>query len=65
MAAWRRDDSDPVPATEGPRDRQVRHQAGALALIGLAISERGRAEGGEVVVDLAPDLVGQAIDAVD
>lgn len=65
LAAWHRDDSDPVPVTEGRPDRRARHHAGALALIGLAISERGRGEGDDVVVDLAPDLVGRAIDAAD
>ena len=43
----------------------LRHRAGALALIGLSVEEHGRAEGGEMVVDLSPDLIGNALDAAD
>ncbi|MFE3902501.1 hypothetical protein ACFXPY_19825 [Streptomyces sp. NPDC059153] len=41
----------------------LRDQAGDLALIGVAISERGRWEGEEVVIDLDVVSVGAAVRA--
>jgi hypothetical protein len=38
---------------------------GTLALIGLSITERGRWEGHEVVVELDPVFIGNAVDAVN
>lgn len=64
VEAWNRNHegkSDP----ESYEQRAMRHRAGALGLIGLSVEERGRADGDEVVVDLSPDLVGNAIDAAD
>jgi hypothetical protein len=37
----------------------------ALALIGLAVRERGRREGDDVVVELGADLIARAVDASD
>jgi hypothetical protein len=41
------------------------HLAGALALIGLAISDHGRWTGDQVVVPLPVELAGVAMDSVD
>jgi len=64
VAAWQRDDEG-EPDPESYEQRVVRHRAGALALIGLAVEERGRTEGDQVVVDLSPDLIGNAVHAAD
>jgi hypothetical protein len=64
VEAWEWDDNG-EPELETPDQEIRRHQAGTLALIGLAVSERGRNEGDEVVVRLSPDLIGPAIDAAD
>jgi hypothetical protein len=64
VEAWRRaDEGQPDP--ESYEQRVQRHRAGALALIGLAAEERGRAEGDEVVVELSPDVIGNALNAAD
>jgi hypothetical protein len=63
-AAWQRDDES-EPDTETYEQRVIRHRAGALALIGLAVEERGRTDGDEVVVDLHPDVIGSAVNAAD
>jgi hypothetical protein len=63
-AAWDRDDDGPL----GPEDaatRLDRYRAGTLALIGLAVRERGRREGDDVVVELGADLIARAVDASD
>ncbi|MEU4604858.1 hypothetical protein AB0F43_17895 [Kribbella sp. NPDC023972] len=66
VAAWRRDDEGAVPQPEDPTDRRLRNRAGTLALIGLAITERGQVDAdGNMVVDLSPELVGVAMDAAD
>lgn len=68
VAAWQRDDEgEPGPESdaESYQQRVVRHRAGALGLIGLAVEERGRAEDDEVIVDLSPDVIGSAVDAAD
>jgi hypothetical protein len=66
VAAWHRDDEGAVPELEHPADRVRRHRAGALALIGLSIAERGELDAdGNTVVDLGPELVGVAMDAAD
>jgi len=64
VAAWQRDDEEELDP-EPNEQRVLRHRAGALALIGLAVEERGRADGGEVVVDFSPDVIGIALDAAD
>jgi len=64
VAAWERDDlGDSGPET--PEQHLQRHRAGSLALIGLAIKERGRWQDDEVVVALDAGLVGLAVDAAD
>jgi hypothetical protein len=64
VAAWHRShEGEPDP--ESFEQRVLRHRAGALALIGLAVEEQGRAEGDEVVVDLSPEMIGSALDAAD
>lgn len=63
-AAWDRDDVGPL----GPEDaaaRLVRNRAATLALIGAAVREHGRREGGDVVVELGADLITQAVDAAE
>jgi hypothetical protein len=64
VRAWEWDDEGEL-SSESSEQRQQRHRAGALALIGLAISERGQNLGDEVVVGLAPELIGAALDAAD
>ena len=64
VEAWEYDDEGPVGA-ETPEQRLQRSKAATLALIGLAVKERGRADGSEVVVALSPDLIGLAVEAAD
>ena len=64
-AAWDRDDSGDVE-NETPAERTSRHQAGALALIGLAVEERGTPkEGDEVEVVIDAWQIGSALEAAD
>jgi hypothetical protein len=65
VAAWERDDDEGLLGTETFEQRTLRHRAGTLALIGLGVTERGRWEGDEVVVELHPDVIGSAVDASD
>ncbi|GAB7188877.1 hypothetical protein ATKI12_8991 [Kitasatospora sp. Ki12] len=60
MDAWERDDSDGELGEETREQYEARDQAGNLALIGLAISDDGRWEGDEVVVDLHVASAGAA-----
>lgn len=65
VAAWKREDAGDTK-TESQAERTIRHQAGALALIGLAVDERGLpAEGDHVAVELDAWQVGIALDAAD
>lgn len=64
VAAWQRDD-DGVPPDETCEERIVRTRAAALALIGCALEERGRADGDEVVVKLDAWFIGDALHAAD
>jgi len=64
VKAWERDDEGDLDP-ESFEQRALRHRAGALALIGLAVQERGHVEGDEVVVDLGPDVIGSALEAAD
>ncbi|MER7246334.1 hypothetical protein [Kribbella sp. NPDC000426] len=58
------DDARVLPRAEDPATRLQRHRAGALALIGLSITESGKLDAdGNTVVDLSPELVGVAMDA--
>ncbi|MEU9620971.1 MULTISPECIES: hypothetical protein [unclassified Streptomyces] len=61
-AAWDRDELGEL-GEETHEQYALRDQAGELALIGLAISERGRWEGEEVVIDLSVASAGAAFRA--
>lgn len=68
VAGWERYDvdGDDVAVREGTDQRALRHQAGALALIGLRIKEHGLRDGrGNVVVDLDAWQIGHALDAAE
>lgn len=66
VRAWQRtDDGDTDLEAETCEQRIVRHRAGVLALIGAALADRGREDGGEVVVRLAAWFVGDALNAAD
>ncbi|MCX5108131.1 hypothetical protein OOK13_06265 [Streptomyces sp. NBC_00378] len=60
--AWERDESGDL-GEETHEQYALRDQAGDLALIGLVISERGRWEGEEVVIDLDVVSAGAAVRA--
>ncbi|AXE90305.1 hypothetical protein [Streptomyces sp. Go-475] len=62
VAAWERTE-DAAPGAETPERYALRDGAAELALIGLAITERGRWEGEEVAVDLDVDSAGAALRA--
>ena len=62
LAAWERDDEF-GPGYETPTEREVRQRAAALALIGLAVQDRGVTGPEAVVVPLDADLVVAAIEA--
>lgn len=62
MDACERDESGDL-GEETPEQYDLRDQAGDLALIGLVISERGRWEGEEVVIDLDVVFAGAAVRA--
>lgn len=64
IAAWERDETETVPR-ETLAECQVRHRSGALALIGLAIQERGRVVGDTVVIELDSWQIGDALNAAD
>jgi len=65
VAAWERDDGEGPLDPETYEQSRQRNHAGTLALIGLSITERGRWEGDEVVVELDPVFIGNAVDAAD
>ena len=67
LAAWERDDPEnEIPEDENPSERTVRHQAGSLALIGLAIENRsGASDADHVTVELDAWQIGAALDAAD
>ncbi|TCJ97342.1 hypothetical protein DFR71_3384 [Nocardia alba] len=62
VAAWNRDETGEV-GEETPDQFALRDRAAELALIGLAVSERGRRDGEDVVVDLHAASVAAAIHA--
>ncbi|MFF2011796.1 hypothetical protein ACFVWY_22325 [Streptomyces sp. NPDC058195] len=62
VAAWDRDELEDI-GEETLEQYAVRDSAGELALIGLVISERGRWENDEVVVDLDVASLGAAVRA--
>jgi hypothetical protein len=65
VEAWEREGDEKEPEPESLEQRTERQRAGTLALIGLSIQRSGHYEGGEVIVDLSPDLIGLAIGAAD
>ncbi|MEU6915018.1 hypothetical protein [Streptomyces olindensis] len=62
VAAWERTE-DGAPGAETPEQYALRDAAAELALIGLALSERGHWEGAEVTVDLDVASAGAALRA--
>jgi len=64
VAAWRRDESGGV-GEESREEYELRDDAAELALIGLAIAERGVWDGAEAVVDLDVVEVAAALRAGD
>ncbi|APE34660.1 hypothetical protein BOX37_12630 [Nocardia mangyaensis] len=61
VAAWNRDETGET-GEETPDQYAIRDRAAELALIGLAISERGHLDGDDVVVvELHPTSVAAAI----
>jgi hypothetical protein len=62
--AWHRDEPG-VLGDELPEERSLRHRAATLALIGLAVDERGAPDGDHVLVALDPDVVSDAISRGD
>jgi hypothetical protein len=65
VAAWERDDGQGPLDPEASEETARRLLAGTLALIGLSITERGRWEGDEVVVEIDPAFIGSAVNAAD
>ena len=65
VAAWFRDDVGAELGTETLEQTVIRTRAGALALIGLAISERGARDDEGVTVELSAELVAVALNAAD
>jgi hypothetical protein len=64
-SAWERDAEErPLPA-ETAEQRQFRHRAGTLGLIGLCIENGGSDDGDEVVVELDAWEIGLALEAAD
>jgi hypothetical protein len=62
--AWDRDDVGPL-RPEDAGARLVRNRAATLALIGAAVREHGRRDGGDVVVELGAELITHAVDAAE
>lgn len=66
VQAWQRSDDDDFDLNgETCEQRVVRHRAGALALIGAAIEDRGRVDSTDIVVLLDSWFVGDALNAAD
>ncbi|APU13293.1 MULTISPECIES: hypothetical protein [Actinoalloteichus] len=66
VAAWRALDEREGPlGGEDREQRRQRQRAGTLALIGLAVEERGRRVGDQVIVLLDAVLVVLAMEAAD
>lgn len=62
VAAWNRDELAPI-GEESPAQYEAREAAADLALIGLALSDRGVPDGDEVSVDLDVTQVAAALRA--
>lgn len=66
VQAWQRDDDEDFDLEgESCEQRVVRHRAGALALIGVAVENGGRDDGDAVVVKLDAWFIGDALNAAD
>ncbi|MGQ0844785.1 MAG: hypothetical protein ACT4QF_11680 [Sporichthyaceae bacterium] len=66
VASWDRDDDENFSTDGETREQRTAGKgSGARALIGLAIAERGRRDGEEVVVDLDAWEIGTALDAAE
>lgn len=66
LRAWKREaDDGGTVEVESLVERTTRHRAGTLALIGLAIDERGQQDGDAIRVDVHPEQIGIALDAAD
>jgi hypothetical protein len=66
LAGWQRDDVNGTLRDETSVERGIRNEAGALALIGLAIEERSReTECENVTVAIDAWQIGTALDAAD
>lgn len=63
-AAWLREDLE-GHEDETPAKAITRARAGTWALIGLAVHERGRRDGEDVLVEVDAWHVGQALDAAE
>jgi hypothetical protein len=62
--AWERDETL-KPRRESAPERVLRSRAGALALIGLAVAEHGRARGDYVTVPIDAWQIGEALASAD
>jgi hypothetical protein len=60
MASWEWD-AEGEPGPESNAEARIRHNSGDLALIGLAITERGVWDGDRVSVTLDIGLLGRAV----
>lgn len=66
VAAWDEEEApDGIADNETAAEAAERHRAGALSLIGVGLSERGRASASGFAISLDPWLIGQALDAAD
>jgi hypothetical protein len=66
VVAWQERDEDEVaPESEAPKQRTARERAWTLALLGSIVSERGRADGKEVVAPVTGDVLDAALAAAN
>ncbi len=66
LAAWSRDEEgETLPPDETPEQRQARHRAGELGLIGLSVETNGVPDGDDVVVQLEAWGIGAALAVAD
>jgi hypothetical protein len=66
LAAWSHDDEGgSLSPSESPDRRKMRHRAGDLGLIGLAVETTGMPDGDDVTVQIDAWQVGAAIEAAE
>lgn len=65
VAAWQRNEDTGALAPETAKERETRHRAGTLSLIGVSIEERAVAQGDEVVVEVDAWYIGEALEAAN